>query len=371
MDQYLWISILVRKSALLQGWNMNDLLRSLAAAASVAILALSAQPSPRLARAQSQPSQAPAAAGPETKATQDSPETARPDPTLVTLNVLVTDEDGRVLTNLKRGNFRVLDSGSPQPILSFEPTKAPITLVMLLEYSAATYGYFADKSAEWGSRFLDHLEPTDWVALVTFDLNSKVQVDFTHKRFEVRDTLTTLGYPKFSETNLFDSLIDTLDMLDRVKGRKSILLMATGINSFSAANLDEVTRRLQKTDATIFCVGLAEAEATQSGGSNLAYVQAKNQMSAFARQTGGIAIFPRFEGELPGIFRSVVGYLRSEYTLTFRPPKEYRDGRYHRLKVDIVGPEGQPLKATDEKGKQRKIEVFTREGYTAMKEKTP
>lgn len=350
---------------------MKDLLHSLFAGIIVGILALGVQSSPRLARAQAQPSQAPATAGPETKTAKDSPETTKPDPTLVTLNVLVTDEDGRVLSNLKRGNFRVLDNGTPQEVLSFAPSTAPITVVLLLEYSDASYGYFAGKSAEWGNQFLNHLEPTDWVSLVTFDLRTKVLVDFTHKRFEVRDALMTLGYPQFSDTNLFDSLMNTLDMLDRVKERKSILLMATGINSFSAANLDDVTRRLQKTDATIFCVGLAEAEATQSGGSNLAYIQAKNQMSAFAKQTGGIALFPRFQGELPSIFRSVVGYLRSEYTLTFRPPKENLDGRYHRLKVEIVGPDGKPLKATNEKGKQRKIEVYTREGYTALKEKAP
>jgi len=66
----------------------------------------------------------------------------------------------------------------------------------------------------------------------------------------------------------------------------------------------------------------------------------------------------------------VVGFLRSEYTLTFRPPPESRDGQYHRLKVEIVGPDGKPLKVTNEKGKRRKIEVFAREGYIAPKDNT-
>ena len=346
---------------------MKVLLHSLAAAMVAAITALGVPVTSPLARAQTQASQAPATVEQETQTAKTAPYHLKVDATLVNLNVLVTDEDGRVLTDLKRGNFRVLDNGSPQEILSFEPTKTPLTVVMLLEYSAASYSYFADKSADWGSRFLDHLEPTDWVALVTFDLRPTVQVDFTHKRFEARDVLTSLGAPRFTEINLFDAVLDTLDKLDRVRGRKSILLMATGANTFSAANLDEVTKRLQETDATIFCIGLAEAEHIQSSGSNLTYVQAKSWLSGFAKQTGGIALFPRFEGELPGIFRSVVGFLRSEYTLTFRPPQASRDGRYHRLKVEIVGPDGKPLKATDEKGRQRKIEVYTREGYTAPK----
>lgn len=298
---------------------------------------------------------------------KDSPYLLKIDATLVNVDVLVTDEDGRVLTGLKRGNFRVLDNGVPQETVDFEPTTTPITLVMLLEYSSSSYGYFAEKAAMWGTEFLNHLEPRDWVALETFDLRTTVQVDFTHKRFEVRDKLATLGPPQFSDANLFDALSETLDKLDGVKARKAILLFATGANSFSASTFDEMRQRLRETDTTIFCVGLAEAEAMRSTGSNIRYQQSKNWLTTFARQTGGLALFPRFEGELPDIFRSVVGYLRGEYSMSFRPPKASRDGRYHRLKIEIVGPDGKPLKVTDEKGRMRKIEVFAREGYMAPK----
>jgi VWFA-related protein len=306
--------------------------------------------------------QAPATTDPSAQAAKEPH--YRIDSTLVNVNVLVTDEDGRVLTGLKRGNFRVFDNGSPQKVIDFAPTSAPITIVILMEYSASSYSYFASKSAVWGTQFLSHLEPRDWVALITFDLRSKVQVDFTHNQFAVRDAITHLGYPQLREVNLYDSLIDTLDKLEGVSGRKSILLLATGQNSISAANLDEVRKRLRNTDATIFCVGLAEVEdLLYDGGIN--YQLGKNALSVFAKQTGGLAFFPRFEAELPGIFRTVVSFLRSEYTLTFRPPNDIRDGLYHRLKVEIVGADGKPLKVTNEKGRQRKVEVYAREGYTA------
>lgn len=309
---------------------------------------------------------------PTTAAEKQSPATSidrsyKIDATLVNVDVMVTDDNGRVLTALKRGNFRILDNGIPQKIVDFAPTSAPITVVVLMEYSAASYNYFAGKAADWGTSFVSHLKPGDWVALTTFDLRSKVQVDFTHRQFEIRDAIAQLGYPQFREVNLYDALADTLDKLDRVRGRKSVLLLATGLNSFSAMTLDEVQHRLQRTDAVLFCVGLAEAEYTRYDGSSVSYLQGKSALSAFAKQTGGLAIFPRFEGELPDIFRSVVGFLRSEYTLTFRPPQEIRDGRYHRLKVEIVGPDGKPLKVTDEKGKNHKVEVFAREGYMAPK----
>lgn len=289
------------------------------------------------------------------------------DATLVNVDVLVTDDRGRTLTGLKRSNFRILDNGTPQKVIDFAPTSAPITIVVLMEYSAASYNYFAGKAAEWGTSFVKHLKPNDWVALTTFDLRPKVQVDFTHRQYEIQDAIAQLGNPQFREVNLYDGLADTLDKLDKVRGRKSVLLLATGLNSFSAMTLDEVQNRLRRTDAVLFCIGLAEAEYTRSGGSNLSYLQGKSALTSFAKQTGGLAVFPRFEGELPDIFRSVVGFLRSEYTLSFRPPPEIRDGRYHRLKVEIVEADGKPLKVTDENGKNHKIEVFARDGYMAPK----
>jgi VWFA-related protein len=325
--------------------------------------------SPLCANAHSLPLQkAPAPAAAESGPPKAIDPSYKIDATLVNVDVMVTDEDGRVLVGLKRGNFRILDNGSRREIVDFAPTSAPVTIVMLMEYSAASYSHFADKAADWGREFVGHLKPDDWVSLVTFDLKSKVQVDFTHRQYEIRDAISTLGFPQFSETNLYDALIETLDKLEGVRGRKSILLLATGQNSFSAASYDEVRRRIRQTDAVIFCVGLAEAEYVRYGGNSMSYLQGKNALTTFAWQTGGIALFPRFVGELPDIFRSVVGFLRSEYTLTFRPPVESRDGRYHHLKVEIVGTDGKPLKVTNEKGKKRKVEVYARQGYIAPNE---
>jgi len=112
---------------------------------------------------------------------------------LVSLDVLVTDEDGLVLAGLKKDNFRILDEGKPQTITLFEPTGAPITIVMLMEYSGSAYDYFAYKAASWGSTFLNHLEPKDYLALVTYDIKPTVRVDFTRNRVAVQDALSTLS----------------------------------------------------------------------------------------------------------------------------------------------------------------------------------
>lgn len=308
-----------------------------------------------------EPPQAPADAAPPAN---------KPDPSLVTVNVAVIDEDGYAVTGLKRGNFLLNDDGDPQPLVDFAPASEPVTIAVLMEYSSSYYGYFAGKAADWTAGFVNHVEPHDWIALVTFDLNSKVRIDFTHNRMEVQDTLRTLGPPFFHEANLFDALVETLDKLERVRGKKSILLIATGSNSFSANTLDNVLDRLKRTDVKIFCIGLAEQEYLRTNSVGTTYIQARTWLDQFAKQTGGVAMFPRFDGELPGIFDGVLGFLRSEYSLTFKPDPQRRDGRFHKLKIEVIDDEGKRLKVTNEKAKRRDVKVYARDGYIAARPAT-
>jgi VWFA-related protein len=291
----------------------------------------------------------------------------------VNLDVLVTDQDGRVLSGLSKANFRVLDNGKPQRITQFEPVSAPITIAMLMEYSGIAYDYYAYKAASWGSTFLDHLDPLDWVALVTYDLKPTVRLDFTKSKGEVQQVLSQLSYPQFREANLYDALIDTLDRLDRVKGKKAVLLISTGSNTFGAATLDDTLKRIKQSGVTIFSVGLAEGEFQRSqvaGVRSVSYLQAKNQLETFAKISGGMAWFPRFDGEMPDVFESVAAFLRSQYAISFSPDNLAHDGKYHKLKVEIVNSDGSPLTVVTPKGKKQKPQVYAREGYTAPLQRT-
>ena len=105
-------------------------------------------------------------------------------------------------------------------------------------------------------RFLSNLKPSDWVALETFNMRPHVEVDFTHNRDEVMQGLYQLVFPPFSESNLFDALADVLDRMKDVKGKKAVLVLASGMDTFSRMNLDQVMKRIRETDATIFTVGV-------------------------------------------------------------------------------------------------------------------
>ncbi len=286
---------------------------------------------------------------------------------LVNVDAVVTDQDGNILTGLKRDNFRVTDNGEPQQITNFAPTDAPITIVMLMEFSNIGGGWFAQFAKYWSYGFLSHLNKNDWVALITYDLNQHIEVDFTQNKEEVQEAIASLFFPGFSEANTFDAVLDTIDRLQDVKGKKSILLMSSGYDTFSKHTLDQTLKRLKNTDVTIFCVGTAEeiaVRSTRDGG--VGYLQAKNQLSTFSKMTGGFAWFPRFDGELPGIFQSVTAFLRNQYTIGFVPSNTTHDGKYHKLKVEVLDDKGNPLTVNDKKGKPRKIVVYAREGYTAI-----
>jgi VWFA-related protein len=285
---------------------------------------------------------------------------------LVHIDAVVTDEDGNILTGLKKENFRILDEGQPQQVTNFSPTEAPVTIVILMEFSARYYGFFGYKSQEWAYGFLSHLTPKDWVAFKIFDIKTDLLVDFTHDIGEVRSAIVSLYAPGFHEADVYDAVIETLDQLREVRGKKSILLLSTGFDTFSKHTLDQTYKRLKETDVPIFCVGMGEEiDLRTRNGGGVGYLQAKNQLTQFANMTGGYAWFPRFQGEMPSIFNSVGAFLRSQYSLGFAPTSP-NDGKFHKLKIEILDNQGNPmLMPTGKKGKMKKVVVYARNGYTS------
>lgn len=291
---------------------------------------------------------------------------------IVTLDVLATTQRGDILTGLKKENFRILDEGVPQTITTFGPLDAPITMVVLMEFSNVANGWFAAYAKYWADALFPNLKPQDWVALVTFDMNHRLEVDFTQNKDEVRNAIYHLYFPGFRESNIFDALLDTVDKLKDVKGKKSILVLASGIDTFSKHTLDQTMKQLRQSDVTIFCVGVAKPlmnriEARGGGGTSMTVLQAENQLKTFAQLTGGYSWFPQFDGEIPGVLHDATAYLRNQYSLSYSPSNGARDGKFHKIKVELVAPDGGPLTVQDQKGKKQKSLVYAREGYQAPK----
>jgi len=297
---------------------------------------------------------------------------------LVNVDVMVTTKDGQFISNLKKENFRVSEDGVEQSVTNFNVMEAPITAVLLVEFAATNY-YFMYDAVNASYAFANTLKKDDWVAVVSYDMKPHILVDFTQNKQAIQGALGQLRIPGFAETNLFDALYDTLDRIDRLEGRKYVVLITTGVDTFSKLNLDQIMKKIKTTkDVTIFpvSVGFAVRNYYETHGmaaphgagipvGQMDYLQADNEMNTFARMTGGRAYFPRFDGELPGIFNSIAGDIRNQYLLSYHPTNPKLDGSYRKLKVEVVAPDGGKLTIKDQKGKDVKFQVVAREGYTA------
>ena len=324
--------------------------------------------------AQENPAPAQKPAAPQQQKPQEGGVSISVEVPVVTLDVVAATQNGDIIPGLKKENFRVLEDGQPQTITSFGPTDAPITMVVLMEFSARFYGWFGYQAKYWASALFPNLNQKDWVALVTFDMRPRTEVDFTQNKQEVEAAIYHLYYPGFSESNLFDALLDTNERLKDVKGKKSILVLASGVDTFSKHTLDQTMKQLRGTDTTIFAVGLdkplsnyLEMHRALGTMNRMDFLQAENQLKTFTQMTGGFAWFPQFDGEIPGIMREVAAFLRHQYSISYTPSNPNQDGKFRKIKVELVAPDGGPLVVTDQKGKKQKIVVYTREGYQSVK----
>jgi VWFA-related protein len=299
---------------------------------------------------------------------------------LVNVDVMVTTKDGQFINGLKKDNFRIYEDGTPQTISDFGQSQAPITAVLLTEFASTNY-FLIDEMLEASYAFANGLKKEDWVAVVSYDMKPQILVDFTQDKSAIRGAINSMRIPTFAETNLFDALYDTLDRIDRLEGHKYIILITTGIDTFSKLNLDQITKKVKAThDVTIFpvsigwylrtycethnCTGISHGMASY-GMSNIDYLQADNELNTFAKLTGGRAYFPRFEAEFPEVFHDILGDVRSQYNIAYRPTNPKQDGSYRKLKIEVVAPDGGPLKVHDQKGKDVKYQIITRDGYYA------
>ena len=183
--------------------------------------------------------------------------------------------------------------------------------------------------------------------------------------------------PGFSDRNLFDALYEAEDRLSRIEGRKYIILIASGRDTFSKMTLDKILQKVKSTpDVTIFAVstgGWLRAMTEGRGGMrgsmrDMDYLQADNEMKTFAKLTGGIWFNPTFAGEMPDIFKQINQTIRSKYQLVYHPTNAKQDGSYRKLRVELVDDEGHPLRIQDEKHKPLKYDIIAREGYRARQE---
>ncbi len=134
-------------------------------------------------------------------------------------------------------------------------------------------------------------------------MHTQILTDFTQNKMQLDAGIQSLTIPTWQETNLFDAVYQTLDRLSRVDGRKYVILVSSGRDTFSKITLDKCLQKIKATpNVTIFSIATGGA-GYMGGGSfasgrmnSIGMLQAQNQLQSFARMTGGMYFEPRFDG---------------------------------------------------------------------------
>ena len=304
--------------------------------------------------------------------------TFRSNATTVNVDVAILDDKGHFIPKIPQGNFRVVEDGVPQQISNFGQSEAPMTICMVIEFSGRfqafwSYGWYETLQASYG--FLETLKADDNVAVVAYDLRTTILSDFSPDKRRAEEAMSRLRIPGFSESNVFDALTDMADRMSNIDGRKAILLISSGIDTFSKITFDQTRKMLQEDGVPIYTISTLQiarimAESQGMGPiADMTFLQADNEMRTFSKETGGQSFFPRFIGEYPSVYRQIEQSLRSQYSLAYHPTNISHDGKFRRIKVELVNPSNnEPLRITNEKGKAIKYQVIAKAGYKAPHE---
>jgi VWFA-related protein len=297
--------------------------------------------------------------------------------------VVYHKKSGKIITGLKQPNFAVFEDGVKMEITNFATPEAPITVAMVLEYSklsealgsANIYDEGRNEILRPAALFLSRFvrPPDDYVSVIAYDMRPTPLTDFTNDPQRINQVINLLlrNYPAFRETNLFDALKFTLIggrgdavVLDNSKEetaeyaglaavqgrRKAVLLVASGIDTFSKINYGQARKIAQNAGVPIYIIGTAnlffKRYSDQMGAQDdlmgnpgrMSMLQAQNALKTFANETGGAYYPVTFAGELPNVLQSINALLRNQYSLGYNPG-ERRDGKQHKIvvKVDVDG----------------------------------
>ena len=300
--------------------------------------------------------------------------------------VVFNKKTGQIIGGLKKENFAIFENGVKQNISSFTTPESPITVTLVLEYSKwtetfgrANGGYFEPgvyesvrPVAQFLSRFIK--PPDDYASVIAFDLRPTPITDFTNDPSRIRATIDLLlrNSPAFRENNLYDAMKfalvggrgDTVvlenseartaeygGMVDVKSKRRAIILVASGIDTFSKINFGDIRKIVQEAGIPIYiistgnlfckkyCDQLDPMRVMPGMPDRMSFLTATNQMNTFAKESGGMHFEMTFPSEIPAYLNSINGMLRSQYSLAYDLEQQHEPGKKYKLevKVDVDG----------------------------------
>ncbi|MBI1747399.1 MAG: VWA domain-containing protein [Acidobacteria bacterium] len=289
---------------------------------------------------------------------------------LINLEITVSDKKGNLITGLKSDNFTVYEDNVRQEITNFAPVEAPITVVLVIDYSRIAYrlgwNFFGNEIWDAMYEFTRTLRKGDWAAVVAYDMRPEILTDFTQDQRKVHDALRRINTPAFSESNLADAVSFVLERVEEIEGKPAVILLSTGLDTFSKVTYDFALKKTQNTNAVIYSVGIGQSnrmrqEPYMRGETSIEFSQADNRLRSLSEYSGGAAFFPRFTSEFRNIFADISARLRHMYSLGYVSSNTKKDGKFRKIRVEVNA-------NVAGHGKSEKLKVAHRKGYIAPKE---
>ena len=270
----------------------------------------------------------------------------------VNVSVIVTDAQGQFVEGLPREKFHVFDDGAEQPITGFAAVDAPAQVLLLIEAGPAVY-LLEGGHLNAALALLNGLSADDSVAVVKYAQTPEPLIDFTTDKQSVAASFSELRFNLgFGDLNLSSSLSTILNWLKTSQSKKVIVLLSTGVDTSSSAQIDAAIRQLKTSDALLFAVSLAGSLRTpqpvskkkppsqKSEETAQQIAQADQLLKTLAESTGGRAYFPVNPNDFSAVYAQIAQLVRHEYSIAFAPPAN--DGVIHSIDVRVTSPQLPP-----------------------------
>ena len=280
--------------------------------------------------------------------------------------MIVTDAKGKFIEGLRREDFQVLDNGAAQPITDFASIEAPGQILMLVEAGPAVY-LLQDAHLFVADSLLGGLSPEDRVAVARYSDSAVPLLDFTPDKGAAQGALDSVRFNLgYGDLNLSASLNTILDWLASVPGKKTIVLVSTGVDTSPQSIMQSLLARLRTEDVRLLAISMSGPLRNGKAGSKgqiqqtqKAFAQADRWLTTLAEAAGGRAYFPGNAKAFQETYAQVAQLVRHEYSLAFAPPAA--DGAVHSIDVRVDSGAGN---ATTKPPEYR---VDHREAYVAPK----
>jgi VWFA-related protein len=268
----------------------------------------------------------------------------------VNVGVVVTDASGRFVEGLQRADFHLFDNQVEQPVTDFSSIDEPAQVLLLVEAGPAVY-LLESGHIQAVQTLLAGLAAGDQIAIARYDERPEPILNFVTDKELAAGMLSQLRFNVgFGQLNLASSLLTALDWLAAVPGKKSLLLLSTGVDTSPPDALEKLLDRLKTTDVRVLPISLtAELHGSGSSGKKSKNDQATDakvqlaveglaradaELNAIAQANGSRAYFPRTSKDFAQVFSEISQLIRHEYSLGFTPPMH--DAQVHSIEVRVL-----------------------------------